>query len=71
MDAYNRVITGYPEGDRVPDAYYKRADASSGSAAADRAREAWDTLIKMFPDAEVARLGKQKLDRLSRGRPQP
>ena len=24
VDAYNRVISNYPKGDRVPDAYYKR-----------------------------------------------
>ena len=71
MDAYNRVITGYPRADKVPDAYYKRGMTFERLGQLDRARESWDTLLKMFPDAEVARLGKQNLDRLSRGRPQP
>jgi tol-pal system protein YbgF len=71
MDAYNRVITGYPRADKVPDAYYKRGMTFERLGQLDRARESWETLLKMFPDAEVARLGKQNLDRLSRGRPQP
>ena len=35
----------------------------------DRARESWETLLKTFPDAEVARLGKQNLDRIARAKP--
>jgi TolA-binding protein len=38
---------------------------------ADKARESWEQLLKTFPDAEVARLGKQSIDRLSRARPRP
>jgi tol-pal system protein YbgF len=71
MDAYNRVVTGYPRADKVPDAYYKRGMTFERLGQLDRARESWETLLKMFPDSEMARLGKQNLDRLSRGRPQP
>jgi tol-pal system protein YbgF len=71
MDAYNRVIANYTGADKVPDAYYKRGMTFERLGQLDRARESWETLIKNFPDAEVARLGKQNLDRLSRGRPQP
>ena len=35
----------------------------------DQARESWETLLKEFPDSEMARLGKQNLDRLARSRP--
>jgi hypothetical protein len=38
IDAYNRVISGYPKGDRVPDAYYKRGMALSAMGQTDRAR---------------------------------
>ncbi len=69
MDAYNRVITNYPGGDRVPEAYYKRGMTFERMGQVDQARESWDTLIKTFPDSEMARLGKQNLDRLSRPRP--
>jgi tol-pal system protein YbgF len=69
IDAYNRVITGYPKGDRVPDAYYKRGIALSAMGQADRARESFEALIKEFPDHDMARLAKQQLDRLNRGKP--
>jgi hypothetical protein len=35
----------------------------------DRAKESWETLVKSFPDSDLARLAKQQLDRLNRGRP--
>ena len=69
IDAYNRVITNYPKGDRVPDAYYKRGIALSAMGQTDRARESFEALIKQFPDHDMARLAKQQLDRLNRGKP--
>ncbi len=70
MDAYNRVIATYARGDKVPDAYYKRGLTFERLGQLDRARESWETLLKTYPDAEVARLGKQNLDRLARAKPQ-
>lgn len=69
VDAYNRVITNYPKGDRVPDAYYKRGMALSAMGQADRARESFEALMKNFPDHDMARMAKQQLDRLNRGKP--
>jgi tol-pal system protein YbgF len=69
VDAYNRVITNYPKGDRVPDAYYKRGIALSALGQADRARESFEALMKNFPDHDMARMAKQQLDRLNRGKP--
>ena len=69
MDSYSRVISGYPRGDKVPDAYYKRGVAFDRLGQPDRAKESWETLIKNFPDSDLARLAKQQLDRLNRGRP--
>ena len=68
MDAYNRVMASYPKGDKVPDAYYKRGMTFERLGQLDRARESWDTLLKTFPDAEVARLAKQNLDSLARAK---
>jgi hypothetical protein len=36
---------------------------------ADRAKESFETLMKMFPDHDMARMAKQQLDRLNRGKP--
>jgi len=70
IDAYNRVISGYPKGDRVPDAYYKRGIALGQLGQIDRARESFEALMKQFPDNDLARLAKQQVDRLNRGKPQ-
>jgi tol-pal system protein YbgF len=69
VDAYNRAVTSYPKGDRVPDAYYKLGMALNNMKQADRAREAWDTLIKQFPDSDAARLAKQNMIRVFPGKP--
>jgi tol-pal system protein YbgF len=69
IDAYNRVITNYPKGDRVPDAYYKLGLALQSAKQPDRAREAWETLMKLHPEHDASRLAKQSLDRLGRSKP--
>ena len=69
VDAYNRVISNYPKGDRVPDAYYKRGIVFSEMGQIDRARESFEILMKQFPDSDLARLAKQNVDRLNRGKP--
>ena len=69
IDAYNRVISNYPKGDRVPDSYYKRGIVLSELSQTDRARESFEILMKQFPDTELARLAKQQIDRLNRGKP--
>jgi tol-pal system protein YbgF len=69
MDAYNRLINTYPKGDRVAEAYYKRGMTFERLNQLDQARESWETLIKTFPDSDMARLAKQNLDRLSRMKP--
>jgi tol-pal system protein YbgF len=69
IDAYNRVIANHPKGDRVPDAYYKRGIALSAIGQTDRARESFESLMKLFPESDLARLAKQQVDRLNRGKP--
>lgn len=69
IDAYNRVISNYPKGDRVPDAYYKRGIAFSQLGQTDRAVESLEALMKTFPEHDMARLAKQQVDRLKRGKP--
>jgi tol-pal system protein YbgF len=69
VDAYNRVISNFPKGDRVPDAYYKRGMALSAMGQTDRARESFETLMKTYPDHYMARMAKQQVDRLNRGKP--
>ena len=66
VDAYNRVITNFPKGDRVPDAYYKRGLIYSTLNQPDKARESFEATIRLFPNSEASRLAKQLLDRQGR-----
>jgi tol-pal system protein YbgF len=69
VNAFNLVIVSYPKGDKVPDAYYKRGQVLDRLGQPDRARESWETLMKQFPESDLARLAKQNLDRLNKGKP--
>ncbi|HUE90416.1 MAG TPA: tol-pal system protein YbgF [Vicinamibacterales bacterium] len=69
--AYNMVIANYPRTTSAPDAYYKRGMALEGLEQLDRARESYEGVIKNYPDTTAARLAKQAIDRLNKGkRPQ-
>jgi tol-pal system protein YbgF len=69
VDAYNRVIVGYAKSARAPEAIYKRGLAFENLAQVDRARESYELLMKTYPDSDAARLAKQNIARLNRGRP--
>jgi tol-pal system protein YbgF len=64
IGAFDKVIADYPQGDRVPDAYYKRGLMYSRLNQNDKARESFEFAIKSYPDSEASRLSKQALDRL-------
>ena len=68
LAAYDRLIATYPGGDFVPKGYYKRGLVLERLGQRDRAKESWETLVARFPDSDDARLAKQKLVLLSRGR---
>jgi tol-pal system protein YbgF len=69
VDAYNRVISNYPKGDRVPDAYYKRGIVLSEQGQIDRAAESFEALMKLYPETDLARLAKQRLDAMKIRKP--
>jgi TolA-binding protein len=69
VDAYNRTITGYPRSAQVASALYKRGLAFERLQQYDRARESYEQVVKNHADSDAARLAKQNLDRLSRGKP--
>jgi tol-pal system protein YbgF len=66
VDACDVAIRTYPGGNAIPEAYYRKGLALSNLRDAARAREAWETLIKTFPESSEATLAKQGLDRLRR-----
>jgi tol-pal system protein YbgF len=70
VQAFNQVITNYSRTRSAPLAYYKRGIAFERLGQADRARESFEQVMKNFPDSDAARLAKQNLDRLNRGKPE-
>jgi tol-pal system protein YbgF len=66
VDACDVAIRTYPNGNAIPQAYYRKGLALSNLRNAAGAREAWETLLKNFPDSNEATLARQGLDRLKR-----
>ncbi len=63
--AFNRVISDYQGGNRVPDAYYKRGRAlESMPGQTDQAKTSYQQVIDRFPDSQAATLAKQRLEGL-------
>ena len=61
VEACDTAIRNYPTGTATPRAYYRKGLALQGLKQADRAREAFDFLVKTFPDSQEATLAGQRL----------
>ena len=68
VSAYNAVIANYPRSASASEAYYKRGVALENLKQVDRARESYEGVMKNFPDTPAARLAKQAIDRLNKGK---
>ncbi len=65
--AYERVIRDYPQSDILPEAWYKVGSTYERLAQPDKARAAYETAVKTFPETnDAVRLSKQRLDGLNR-----
>ena len=71
IDAYGVVIQSYRNSPFVPDSYRQRGQAYARVGQLDAARESWQTVIKLFPESDAARLAKQDLERVNRASPPP
>ena len=69
VSAYNAVIVNYPRSASASEAYYKRGLALERLGQLDRARESYEGAMKNFPETAAARLAKQAIDRLNKGKP--
>jgi tol-pal system protein YbgF len=69
VSAYNAVIATYPRSTSAPEAYYKRGLALERLQQIERARESYEGAMKNYPDTAAARLAKQAIDRLNKGKP--
>lgn len=70
VEAFGRVISSYPGSDVTGQAYYKRGLCFERLNQPDRAREAYEYLVKTLGETDAGRLAKQRLDALNRARPQ-
>ena len=66
--AFEKVITDYPDSDKVSEAYYNRGLALERLEQTDRARDSYETVTRRYPNSQAATLAKQALDRMSRAR---
>ena len=71
IDAYGVVIQSYRTSPFVPNAYRQRGQAYARNGQVGPAREMWETVIKLFPESDAARLAKQDLERVNRASPPP
>jgi TolA-binding protein len=66
VEACDLAIRTYPNGDRIPDAYYKKGLALQNLRDLNGAREAWEHVVKTNPDSDAGRLAKQRLEQIKR-----
>ena len=57
------MIGNYPNGNAVPEVYYKKGIALQSLGQRDRARDALEDAVKTYPDSTAALLAKQALGR--------
>ena len=66
VEACDLAIRTYPNGDKIPDAYYKKGLALQGLRDINGARDAWEHVVKSNPDTDAGRLAKQRLEQIKR-----
>ena len=66
VEACDLAIRNYPNGDKIPDAYYRKGLALRNLKDVNGARDAWDHLVKAYPDTPAGQLAKQGLEQLKR-----
>jgi TolA-binding protein len=66
VDAFNKAIRAYPAGDAIPEAYYQKGLSLQHLGQTDAARDAFQFVVRTWPNSEVATLAKQKLDQLKK-----
>ena len=66
VEACDLAIRTYPNGDKIPDAYYRKGLALKNLRDLNGAREAWEHVVKTHPDTDAGRLAKQGLEQVKR-----
>jgi TolA-binding protein len=61
VDACNAVIKNYPTGDKLPEAYYRKAMALKSLKRIDEARVAFEYVVKTYDGSQEAALARSQL----------
>jgi len=64
IDACDTAIRTYPTGNMIPDAYFRKGLALQDLRDMKGAQQAWETVVKNYPDSDAGRLAKQRLDQI-------
>jgi TolA-binding protein len=62
VQACDQAIRTYPNGDALPDAYYRKGLALRSLKRGGEARASFEYVLKTFPTTPAATLSKQRLD---------
>jgi tol-pal system protein YbgF len=66
VNSCDLAIRTYPNGNAIPDAYYRKGLALSDLRDMNGARAAWETVVRNYPDSDAGRLAKQRLEQIRR-----
>jgi TolA-binding protein len=61
IEAYDVAIRTYANGNAIPEAYYKKGLAHRGLRQLDQARQAFESVIRTYPQSAEAGLARQAL----------
>jgi tol-pal system protein YbgF len=65
IEAYDVAIRTYANGNAIPEAYYKKGLAHRGLRQLDQARQAFDFVIRTYPQSAEAGLARQSLAQMT------
>ena len=66
VQACDVAIRTYPNGDKIPDAFYRKGLALRNLRDLNGARDAWEHVVNAYPDSDAGRLAKQGLEQVKR-----
>ena len=66
LDEFNKVLSGYPQSQKLPDALLKVGYAHYELGAYDKARKALHDVQSRFPGTPVANLAAERLDKMKK-----
>jgi tol-pal system protein YbgF len=66
LDEFNKMISGYPQSQKQPDALLKIGYTHYELGANDKARKALNDVLAKFPDTPAAKLAAARLDKMKK-----